>query len=244
MTECARSSSTRTARVSTTPLTLPAAPPAAWRRCPSLVAIPRHSKPLFAGPTSRTSCPAATSCWSRTTAADGTGSGLVGVHDRCQPSSSRRHRGLRLRRGRPTGSGSSTPTEAASSRREATGQVSRRLLTAPAWVFFPRLSPDGRRIRYTVQGESPSLWEGGRRRRRPPCSPPWMERRVRSLDARRPLLRVPRDPGRRGGPVGPSREGPLVVERPAGLHTVEADHGPDEVLHADGQPRRPNASLP
>jgi eukaryotic-like serine/threonine-protein kinase len=39
------------------------------------------------------------------------------------------------------------------------GSGSRRLLTAPAGVFFPRLSPDGQRLRYTVQGESPSLWE-------------------------------------------------------------------------------------
>ena len=42
------------------------------------------------------------------------------------------------------------------------GSDSRRLVTAPAEVLFPRLSPDGRRLRYTVRQGSPptySLWE-------------------------------------------------------------------------------------
>jgi serine/threonine protein kinase/Tol biopolymer transport system component len=41
------------------------------------------------------------------------------------------------------------------------GSGSRRLLTAPAPVLFPRLSPDGQRLRYTVREEdgTVSLWE-------------------------------------------------------------------------------------
>ena len=41
------------------------------------------------------------------------------------------------------------------------GSGSRRLLTAPARVLLPRLSPDGQRLRYAVVGEGgdPALWE-------------------------------------------------------------------------------------
>jgi Tol biopolymer transport system component len=41
------------------------------------------------------------------------------------------------------------------------GSGSRRLLTAPGRVRFPRLSPDGRRLRYTVPRESTAAFPGG-----------------------------------------------------------------------------------
>ncbi len=41
------------------------------------------------------------------------------------------------------------------------GSGSRRLLTAPGPALFPRLSPDGRRLRYTVSGESGEPFPGG-----------------------------------------------------------------------------------
>ena len=40
------------------------------------------------------------------------------------------------------------------------GSGSRRLLTAPAQVLYPRLSPDGQRLRFTVMGSgNPAVWE-------------------------------------------------------------------------------------
>ena len=113
--------------------------------------------------------------------------------------------------------------------------------------LYPRLSPDGQRVRYAVREANAtlSLWEAGADGAGAhPLLPGWVVGDSAQAaghgewtpDGRYYVLQ--RDPRRRDRALGPPRAGPLALEQRGVSGAVEAHHRPDELLRSDPEPGR------